>query len=372
MANRRPHREGTISKRADGRWEAKLRDGPRRISLYGRTQREVLDKLSDAKQRIRQGLDPKPQHQTVGQFLDIWLEEIVKPARRPKTITCYCQIVDIHIRPAIGHLPLQLLLPQHVQALLNSKLRSGLSRRTVQAIREVLRNALNNAIKWDLVTRNAAALAQAPQAERRKAVVLDPAQAQAFLEAAKAHRLGSLFSVILALGLRIGEALGLTWDVIDFDGGSVTVLRQIQRISGKLELVDLKTEKSRRTIALPSFAVTALQERRIAQLEDRLIAADRWQDTGFVFTSTIGTPLDDSAARRAFKTILSNAHLPVMRVHDLRHTCASLLIAQGVHPRTIMEILGHSQISLTMNTYSHVIQSLQTEAAEKLDGIIGN
>lgn len=179
-----------------------------------------------------------------------------------------------------------------------------------------------------------------------------------------------LFSVTLALGLRKGEALGLRWQDIDWQGRTLRVNIALQRISGKLQLIEPKTDKSRRTLPLPETIEAALKAHRIRQLEEKMLAGDRWQETGLVFTTSIGTPLDARNAVRKFHGLLKKAGLGRFRFHDLRHSCASLLLAQGVPPRTIMDILGHSQISLTMDTYSHVMSAMIRDAADLMDSIL--
>lgn len=169
---------------------------------------------------------------------------------------------------------------------------------------------------------------------------------------------------------RQGEALGLRWDDVDLDAGTLTIRKSLQRVDGELQLVEPKTAKSRRTVALPDVAVSALRAHRVRQIEERLLAGSRWNDTGLVFTTTIGTGLDGRNVTRQFQKLLEDARLPRQRFHDLRHTCASLLLAQGVHPRVVMETLGHSQVRLTMDTYSHVIPQLQREAAGRIDAIL--
>jgi integrase len=176
--------------------------------------------------------------------------------------------------------------------------------------------------------------------------------------------------VALAVGLRLGEALGLKWDDIDLVQKELRVRHALQRSNGKLRLVEPKSERSRRSVSLPNFAVAALRQHRASQLQDRLAAGGSWQETGFVFTSSIGTPLEGSNVWKAFRALLDRAGLPQMRIHDLRHTCASLLLAQGVHQRLVMETLGHSQISLMMDTYSHVLPALHAEVAAKMDAVL--
>ncbi len=170
--------------------------------------------------------------------------------------------------------------------------------------------------------------------------------------------------------LRRGEALGLRWTDVDLDTSTLKVRTSLQRVDGRLQLVEPKTARSRRTIALPQSAIIALRHHRVRQLQERLLAGQRWHDTGMVFTTTIGTPLDPRNVYRHFQRALAEAGLPQKRFHDLRHTCATLLLAQGVHPRGVMDILGHSQIALTMDTYSHVIPALQREAAGRMDALL--
>ena len=181
----------------------------------------------------------------------------------------------------------------------------------------------------------------------------------------------ALVTVVLALGLRQGEALGLKWDAVDVERGTLQVRRALQRVDGKWTLVEPKSARSSRTVTLPNVVLGALKAHRVRQLEDRLVAGRHWQDLGFVFTSSVGTPLEPSNATKRFRKLFVSAGVPLIRFHDLRHTAAMFPLAQGVDPRTIMETLGHSQISLTLNTYSHVLPVLQREAARKMDGMLG-
>ena len=199
---------------------------------------------------------------------------------------------------------------------------------------------------------------------------MTPEQARTFLDSVRGKRLEALYTVALALGLRQGEALALRWTDIDMEAGNVTVRAGLQRQGGKLVLVEPKTPRSRRTIAAPPIVVAALRSHRSRQLQDRLAAGSEWQDLDFVFCTQAGGPLDSRNVTRDFQRALTKAGLPHMRFHDLRHSCASLLLAQGVHPRVVMETLGHSQIALTMNTYSHVIPALQREAADRMQAAL--
>jgi integrase len=375
---RRGANEGTIRERADGRWEARVLvtgpDGRRtRRSLLGRSRAQVRDKLQAALRGEAAGLPPVGERLAVGSFLDVWLRDAVRPKVRPKTFVSYAGIVRVHLVPGLGHLPLARLTPQQVQAFLNRKSAEHLAPRTVAYIRAVLRQALGQAERWGLVSRNSARLAEPPRVPRREVQPLAPDEARAFLEAIRGDRLEALYLVAIGVGLRQGEILGLSWTNVDFGASTITVRNALQRVNGKLELVEPKSATSHRVVALPAFVVNALRAHRTRQRTERLLAGSRWHDDprGLVFTTTVGTPMDGIAVTRRFQASLAVAGLPRQRFHDLRHACASLLLAQGVAPRVVMETLGHSQISLTMNTYSHVIPALGRAAADQMDVALG-
>ncbi len=368
---RRGHGEGSIKQRADGLWEARV-SLPRgkRKSLYGKTRREAQDRLRAALRDLDAGLDLATGRQTVGQFMTQWLEDVARPAIRPSTYASYQSYVKLHIVPGLGHHALPKLTPQHVQAFLNAKTAAGLSPRTVQYIRAILRRALGQAVKWGMVSRNVATLVDPPRSVRTQVRPLTADQARALILFTKDDRLGPLFHVAITTGLRQGELFGLRWEDIDLAAGTLTVRHAVQRIDGKPALVEPKTALSRRTVTLPVSAVAALRTQRTRQLQERLLASSRWQDWNLVFASTIGTPLEPSNVTHRFQRLLADAGLPRQRFHDLRHCAASLLLAGGVAPRTIMGILGHSQISLTMNTYAHLSPALEDEAARALDAVL--
>jgi integrase len=197
-------------------------------------------------------------------------------------------------------------------------------------------------------------------------------EAKRLLAAAENDRLAALYSVALALGLRQGEALGLSWEDVDLTSRRLHVRHGLQRIAGELRLVEPKTRQSRRTIALPTVVIDALQHHKARQSQERLLAGTRWHETGLGFTSTIGTPIEVGNLRRQFWRVLEKAGLARMRFHDLRHSCASLLLVQGVPARVVMETLGHSNISITMDTYTHVLPELQRQAADAMDRALGD
>lgn len=373
---RRGAGEGNIYRRADGRWCGRLNlgyAGGKRLRkhFYGTTRREVQEKLTRAANDLQLGLPVGMDgRQTLGQFLHLWLRDVVRPSVRPSTYISYEMQVRLYIVPELGRVTLSKLSAQQVQGLLNRKLADGLSPRSVHHIRAVLRRALNQAMRWDFVPRNVATRVDAPRVPHREVKPLTPEEARRFLDATRSDRLGPLYAVALAVGLRQGEALALDWADVDLEARTLVVRRALQRIDGKLQFVEPKTSRSRRTVTLPSKIVAELRAHRLRQLEERLWAGSRWQEHGLVFTTTIGTPLDGSNVTHRLQAILERAGLPRMRFHDLRHAAASLLLAQGISPRVVMEILGHSQISLTLNTYSHVIPALQSAAADQMDKLL--
>ncbi|MGI8422981.1 MAG: tyrosine-type recombinase/integrase [Chloroflexota bacterium] len=388
--------EGSIYQRAtDGKWCAAvtLPTGKRKV-LYGRTRQDVAAKLTTAIGNKQKGLPVSYERQSVATFLRRWLEESVRPKVRPRTFDSYRFYVERHLIPGLGREQLATLSPQTVQGFLNRKaasrrLVSGtnmtalegatLAPRTVQYIRAILRKALSQALKWDLVGRNVATLVDPPRSQKTEVQPLTPDQARTFLAAVKGDRLEALFTVAMAMGLRQGEALGLRWADVDFTAGELHVRQTLVRVMergddgkdhARLVIAEPKTDRSRRSLHLPAVSVAALHKHRAAQLQERLLAGTRWQDTGLVFTTTIGTPIDASGVTHRFHALLRGADLPRKRFHDLRHTCASLLLAQGLDLRLIMEILGHSQISLTANLYTHVLPAAKADVADRMDALL--
>ncbi len=222
-----------------------------------------------------------------------------------------------------------------------------------------------------MVGRNAAALTEGPRVEPAERGFLTVEQADAMLEAASEDRLSALWTVALMLGMRRGEALGLRWDDVDYDNKEIGLHRQVQRVAGGLVIRDTKT-KSRRRLPLPDVVADALRAHRTLQLEERLVAGGRWKEQGLIFTSSIGTPLDPNNVSNRFKALARVAGLPdAITLHSLRHSCASFLVAQKVDVRLIMEILGHTQMSTTMDLYSHILPAAKREAANAMDATFG-
>ncbi len=370
MSTRRRGRgEGSIVQRSDGRWMARVdlgwRDGKRRSkAIYGRTRRQVADALRDALKAAQEGTLITDERQTVAEFMARWLQEVARTRVRPRTFTGYEAAFARHIKPHLNRLRLTKLTPQHLQTWMATLEAEGVSAGRRRYARVVVRMALNTAIRWRLVTANAATLIDAPRAGSREIRPLSADEAQTLLKAAHEHPLEAFVTVGVACGLRLGEVLGLKWADLDLDRGTLQVRRAVQRFGGdsmahrpllaerkrlktalsvlregsdaaqarhgldqellgvraalkaiktSVQITEPKSARSRRTIALPIVAVTALRVHRVRQLESRLAAGRRWQDAGFVFTSRRGTPLDPRNATRQFKELLGSANLPDSR-----------------------------------------------------------
>jgi integrase len=266
---KRGQNEGSITELADGRWQARLNlgyvNGKRaRKAFYGKTKGEALAKLRAAQADVQRGLPLANEQLTVAAHLEDWLATTVKPNRRAKTYRSYEQNVRLYLIPALGRHKLAKLEPRQVQAFLTAQRAEGLSANSVQRMRDVLRNALNQALEWGLVSRNVAKLVKVPRGEARETRVLTAAQARQFLEASKGDRLESLYRVAVALGMRQGEILGLRWSDVDLAGRTLTVRKAMQRSDGGLSLVEPKSAQSRRVVDLPLSLVRALREHRAA------------------------------------------------------------------------------------------------------------
>ncbi|WP_211229363.1 tyrosine-type recombinase/integrase [Nakamurella lactea] len=261
------------------------------------------------------------------------------------------------------------LTPRHVQQLV-AGLRAKVSAATVIKVHGVLRNALGDAERMDLVPRNVAKAvrpASLPRTERR---ALTPDEAGRLLRSLNGDRLEAVFVVAIGTGLRRGEILGLRWSDVDLDTRSLFVRQAVQRSGGELRFVAPKTHRSTRPVPLPRFVVTALQNHRARQAAERLVAGPLWHDADLVFTTQIGTPLEPRNINRRFDVARKDADLTWLRLHDLRHAFATFLLDQGEELRTVMDLLGHSTIRLTADTYGHVLPSRAAHAADLLDGVL--
>ncbi|MCH7578255.1 MAG: site-specific integrase [Chloroflexi bacterium] len=372
---RRGVQEGSVYRRADGRWVAVLHVGysggkRQRKSFYGATRQEVASRLAGAVRDRQLGKSPVPEREKLGDFLNRWLEDTARRSIRVSTYAIYEVSLRKHIIPAIGHLKLARLSADDLDGLYSRLLSGGLSPKTVRMIHAVLHRALSHAQRRGAIAVNPASVAAPPSAPRREFRTLAPDEAALLLKAALSDRLYGVYLLALTCGLRQGEILGLRWADVDLNRAVLHVRQQVYRMAGEWVFSEPKTAAGRRTVSLSGSAVEALRERRLAQNKERL-RAETWEDLDLVFSNRRGNPIDKAnLLRGSFWPLLERAGLPHMRFHDLRHSCASLLLAEGVHPKVVQEMLGHSSISVTLDIYSHVLPSMQADAAEKMDRLL--
>ena len=311
----------------------------------------------------------EPSKTPLDDFLDQWLESAVKPRVRERTLQSYREVLRLYVRPELGRQPMASITPLGIQTLYGALLERGLSPRTVRYAHSVLRNALEQAVKWQMLHQNPAQHVDLPRQKREEMRSLSPDEARQFLEACVVNRYGILFELLLTTGLRPGEALGLKWSDIDWDSGRLRVQRVLLPTGG---FEEPKTARARRTLPLPSSTVQSLRDHRRNQAEERLEAGAQWQDNDLIFAAEGGKPVNHiNLVRRHFKPLLKDAGLSErFRLYDLRHTCATLLLSAGENPKIVSERLGHASITLTLDTYSHVLPDMQEGAAAKLEEML--
>jgi len=318
----------------------------------------------------RPGFPIVTEKQTVEQFLDWWLTQCVKPSVRVRTFNSYGEQVRLHLTPAFGPIELTKLNAQQAQEFFNSQLET-LSLRSVHYQRRVLRIALQKAFDLCLVTQNIADKVELKAIPKNNNVqVLEPEAARKYIKAAKVNRLSAFFMLAVVTGMRHSELIGLRWKDIDFEARELYVRQQLQRINHEWHVSEPKSETSRRCVELADELISLLRAHRSRQLKERLKAGDKWQERGLVFTRSNGEPLHQKFTGSVHKAILKSAGLPACRIHDLRHSAASLLLAQGVPLKVVSDILGHSQIAITADLYSHVIPQARRDATEKLASVL--
>jgi integrase len=375
MASKRGNGEGSITRYSDGRWCARYTvqtvSGPKRRALYGTTRQEVAEKLNKALSDRAIGFIFDAGTITVGEYLDRWLSDSVRGSVRQRTFERYEQIARVHIKPTLGRLKLKALTPTHLRALYREKLDDGLSPPTVQYVHTTLHKALKEAVGDGLIPRNVTDAVKAPRPVKKEIIPLSPEQARTFLEAARGDRFEALYVLAIHCGLREGELLGLKWGDLDLKGRALSVRRTLSETRTGRIFEPPKNGKGR-NIRLTSDAIEALRSHLQRQLEEIERSGELYQDQGLVFPARAGTPMNaKNLTARSFKPLLDKAGLPrSVRLHDLRHTCATLLLGRGVHPKIVQELLGHATITITMDTYSHVLPNMQGEAVAAMESAL--
>ena len=370
---KRANGEGSVFRRSDGKWSAEVsyRDDSgtlKRRTVYGTTQAKARAKQRAMRMAIQNGEPVKPKPVTLGSWIETWIDgSLAASDRRQSTIDLYTAVARRHLQPSIGQRRLDQIRPSDVEGLVVAKRKDGLAPSTVRTIYTVLRAALDIAVRDGLLQTNPAAAVRRPGIPRREATFLTPRQARLLLDALHGDRLEPLVRLLLATGLRRGEALGLHWANVDLDRGFLRVRWTLTRTSAGLALGEPKTERSRRVIPLPVSAVTLLEQHRARQDHERQLAGGTWVEQDLVFTTEVGTPLEPRNILRRFDVVARRAGLVGVHLHTLRHSAASFLIDAGAHIKVVQEHLGHSSYAITADIYTHVSPDRRREAADHLD-----
>jgi len=398
MPKRRGNREGSITQRTDGRWQGRvsLGDG-RRTAIYGKSREEVAARVASLLVEVNSGVTVPSGKLTVEAWLLQWIES-VKGTVKPRTWQRYRQLLTAHAIPTLGRLSLTRLTPERLERLYREKVEAGLSPRTVHHLHVVIGTALEKALKRRKVAQNAARLADPPRVGKYKPRALTADECRALLAAAAGDRYEALYYVAVYSGGRLGELLALSWNHVDLNAGTIEIAGTLQRHPGEGYVVeDTKTERSARTIRLAPAALKALQHHRVRQLAERLKAGSAWTDSGLIFTTEIGTPVEaPNLRRRSYWPILERIGLakkivttetrrrggkdvkvnrttlqPLVRFHDLRHSTAMMLLKDGEPISIVSALLGHARTSTTTDTYGHVLEELTGSAAGRLQDLLG-
>lgn len=368
MAKRRKHGEGTLFKRSDGRYQASFvaSDGKRKY-FYAWKSSEALEKMRKAQQEDQKGLLSSGKKMLLRDYLPQWLETVEKPKVRLSSYKQYKSAINRHLVPALGHVMVHKLTVQQVQGLYAQKLEEGLSPNTIHIIHGVLHRALNNAVRWNLISRNVTEAVTLPKAERKEHRTLNQEEANRLITIVSGTRLEALLILALTTAMRKGELLGLRWSDIDLGKQVLQVRRTLNRVAGYGFVVnEPKTKSSKRKIMLTLSAIETLLRHEELQRQEREKAGEKWKDLGLVFCNKHGGYIDPDDILKEFQRALEQAGLPKIRFHDLRHSAATLLLEMSVHPKIVQDLLGHSNIATTMDTYSHVLPSMQQEVVKKM------
>ncbi|MEW1634486.1 site-specific integrase [Streptomyces sp. NPDC093801] len=368
-----PNGAGSIWQRKDGRYEARVYvpqpDGTRaRKTVYGKTWQECDEKRQELVLRDRQGVPTPTRSARLSEWLPYWLEQHIEPRRKLSTYDKYETHVRLHLVPLLGARSLESLSTADVRRFL-TRVQKDKTVATAKEAHRVLRTALSGAVRDELITRNVASLVEPPRAKQREIRPWTLEETLAFLEAARGEALYAAFVLAIAMGLRRGELVGLRWSDLDLDKRVLHVRQQTQRRRGQLYQDDPKSRRQR-AVPLPAMCIAPLRWHRLKQRAIFRETGVEWSEAGPVFATRNGRTVEPRNVYRAFTRVAADAGLRVVRLHDARHGCATLLTAAGVAPRVIMEILGHSQISITMDVYTHVVDDTKREAISHMDRML--
>lgn len=378
-AKRRENGEGSAPRqRADGRWQVEFRRVDefgklQRTYVYGKTLKEVRGKAKDVRERISNGQPAKDQRVTVAAFSEQWISSALAVSeRKASTKSLYASITRSHIIGSqFGGLTLDKVKPMQVEKWIVSLREKGLSESTVRTTYTILRAILATAVRDGAMATNPAAMVARPRVTRTEAAFLTPGEIRKLMVEAGSSRYEPLFELLSHTGLRRGEALALKWSDVDLDQHVLRVAGTLARLDGVLVVTEPKTTKSKRYVHISASVEALLRRLRLRQVEERLRAGSRWVESGFVFTTEFGEPCDPRNALRALKVAASRAGLEGIGLHTLRHSAASTMLTNGVPLKVASEILGHSSITITADTYGHVAPEVSKSALDGLSYALG-
>jgi integrase len=377
VSGQRANGEGSIYQRAsDKRWLGAVTVGvdskgrPKRKAVSAKSRAEAVQKMRKLQRQLDDGLPAPDSSITVAQLVDRWLDEVNRHQVTTSTAKNYRAMAEHHIKPAIGKKKVASLTTSDVDRFLSKKTDDGLSVSTVRRIRNVLSQALDQGIRWDFVIRNVAKLSRSPRGVRPEGRSLSPEQARQLLYALRGHHNEALYALMLSTGLRRGEALGLQWRDFDEDNGVFLIRRALTREDGALVTKDTKTPKSRRAVNLPWPLLKQLKSHRAEQNAERLKSGKAWTNSGHIFATSVGTPIDPRNMYREFRDVCRAAGIGYWHPHELRHSAASLMLAQGVKIQVVSEVLGHSSIRMTADVYGHILAPDRQAAAEAMSSLL--
>lgn len=354
-------------------------DGKKRQKWVGgfRTKRDAESALTAALERMRTGTWADAGQLTVGAYLEQWIPGM-RSTVRPKTAASYEDVLRGLVIPHIGNLRLGTVAPSHIRALHSELLESGrrngrgggLSARSVEYTHRILSRALSDAVNDGLLARNPAALVRPPRAPKPVTRAWSVGDVRKFLDGVADDRLYAMWALLVTTGLRRGEALGLRWEDVDLERGRLAVRHTAVAIGYEVHVAEPKTAAGRRTVSLDPATVATLKAHHRNQLEERLRIGPEWNDSGIVFTNERGSMIHPDRVSKVFPRLIAELELPRIRLHDLRHTAATLALVAGVHPKVVQERLGHANIAITLDTYSHVVDGLHEDAAALVGDLI--
>lgn len=371
---------GQIIKRGERTWLIRIfigRDGKGKQKFHHKTihgtKRDAERYLVAVRREMDLGVFVEPTTISLNEYLDRWLRDAARPRVSRRTADGYAGLLERYIKPALGHKPLDKLQVLDIQKVYGEMQARDLSARIVRHAHSALHNALKQAVKWGLLSRNPSDLVELPKVPHKERRVLSPEEAREFLEAAAVMPHGLLFEFALLSGMRPEEYLALQWSDVDFERSTAQVRRALVRHKKSWSFEEPKTARSRRMVYLPAQLIEKLTAHKRKQAEARLKLGAAWQAFDLVFCSEEGTPLSiPNLTYRYFRPILTKAKLPRIRLYDLRHSCATLLLIAEENPKIVSERLGHSTIVLTLDTYSHVLPHMQQSASSRLESLLYN